>query len=304
MASRTVNQFVSDIIRETRGQATYLEAQQSLRDALDYIDTKANWEFLIAATLMNIESTYSTGTVAVSGTAVTLTGGTWVTSWKYKEINLASRQLPYFISSFGSTTTATLSTTLSSGTAITVDAYSINQPRYALPADCEPGRDLLIKGPYGWGDGDGNIKKKERMGIERYNIPKLSTASWPIWYTDDAYDDANKTPTIRFEPYPTSNAELRIVYYRKLTIPTLLTDTTIVPQAFERMVILIAASYLMRQKNQGGWMEKRQESDMMMRDLHARYAASPAYDGSVDYQGYGDENEDLFGYGGRLYVRG
>lgn len=289
MAQRTFGQLISDTIREVRGQATALEAQQAVADALGIIDSKGNWEFLIQKSLINVEAPFNVGTVAVNAgdTAVTLTpdvsGLKWQMSWRYKSIKFASRQIAYDITTFPSQVTATLASPLSGSTSITTDAYNIYQMRYALPSDCEPGRDLKIKGPFGLGeDGTGEIKKLGNLTFERKRQDYGVSPGGPFWYTDGAYDETNQVATIQFWPWPTVAGEYRLTYYKKLTLPTSMTSVVPIPQAFERLPILMAASQIMLKSRTQGWLEKKQFADVMLRDLYSRYAASPAYDNSIE----------------------
>jgi len=296
--ARTAQELIQDVLRETRGQATLYEARQAFQDALNLINGMARWEFLIATEMINLLPQVTTGTVACAAGSidVTLTGGTWDPStYIYPEIKFTSRSLQYKLR-ITSATTAVLDTPLS-GTAgtddITADAYILYQARYALPSDCEPGQDLDLKGP--WQTGvyfDGNIPKRERM-IFDHRHSEILTATFPMYYTDDEYDDSNLTATIRIEPYPRRFYEFRLTYYRSMTKtifgPTISTSDpnngvfgTILPETFERIPILIAASNILRKKNMQGWQTMRQEAGDMMNKMYNRYAASPAYEGKID----------------------
>lgn len=285
-----------------RGQCTHLEARQAIQNAIDHVDSKCNWEFLLKSANLNIEPTYTTGTVAVAagGTAVTGTGTTWVVSWRYKTIKLQNRLLPIKVSSFGSATAAVLANPLSGSTNITADTYVLYQNRYALPSDCDPGRDLLIRGPVGVGpDGWGFIPKIGRMAYEDM-FPAYGGNV--LYYTDDEYDETNNVGTIQFGPnYPVASGEYQIVYYKKLTVPT--TDAGVVahiPQAFERVLINRAAAELMRTKNMQGWVALQTEADTMLQQLYARHAASPAYEQQL--QGLRDMPE-IFSQDSLMHVR-
>lgn len=291
MASRSVSQYVADIARETRGQVPYLECLQALRDAVNLIDSRANWEFLITRTTIPVNAPYTTGTVAVAsnGLTTTLTTGTWnpggTYPWKYRSIKLASRLSPYDITSFSGSTTATLGSVLSDGTAVTADTYTIYQSRYPLPSDCEPGRDLMLSGPFGWGDGSGKIPKVEAAGFQRQDDPQFTAgAAYPSCYTDDSYDETNNVATIRLNPYPKASADLRLLYYKKMTVPASDAATIALPEAYERLAILVAGWPLKKRYDLKGWLEDKQEATNMMQDLFNRYAVSPAYEDAISPQ--------------------
>lgn len=274
---RTVVQFVHDILREVRGQATPLEARQGLQDALNYVDAKTNWEFLLKEKILNIQETYSTGTVSVTAgtTTVTGTGTVWSTGWQYKTIRFGDRQMPYAIASFGSGTSLTLDSALSGSSNITGGNYLIYQKRYALPTDCEPGRDLFLRGPRSVGRG-GVIHKKGRMSFEDYADPMY--VGTPTCYTDDEYDEVNNVATIRIDPYPTRAEEYKVVYYKKLTVPTADSARVMIPEAFETLLIKLAASAIKQRNNHQGWLALTAQAEEMLRALYNRFGASPAYE--------------------------
>jgi hypothetical protein len=304
--ARTYLQLVSDVMRETNGQATYFEAQQAVADSLDMFDAMGRWEFLIFQANIKTYAPYSTGTVScVAGTnAVTLVGGTfpWVgggpggTGGSYPEIKFSSRRMPYKVSTINNGTSLTLVDTIS-GTvggalpSITNDSYVLYRARYPLPYDCAPGQDLVIRGPIGQGiDLTGKVKKLPRMMFEwkRYDI---TTASVVQWYTDDEYDEKNSTApntsggtaTIRFEPYPRIDGEFRLIYYKKITIPT--TDVgyaALIPQSFEYAIVLAASSQVMARKGMKGWMEKKQAANDLLNKLWARHGCSASYEGEQE----------------------
>jgi hypothetical protein len=278
LASRTIVQLVADVERKARGQCRSHEARQAIQNAINYVDAKANWEFLLKSAQINIQPTYSTGTVAISagGTAVTGTGTTWSAAWVYRTIKFASRQLPYKVSSFGGVTTATLASALSGSDAITADTYVVYQQRYALPSDCEPGRDLFVRGPQGTGvKGGGIIPKIGRLSFES----KYPYSTGPVtYYTDDEYDATNNVATIKFGPaYPVASGEYQIVYYGKFTVPTTDASVTIIPEAFERILINLAVAEVIRDKGAQGWLAYQMEAEQLMNQLYNRFAASPAY---------------------------
>lgn len=314
MAQRTVKQFVSDITREVRGQCTSLEAQQALRDALDIIDSKANWEFLVTKTLVNLNAPYSDGYVAVispMGTGVAGSGTSWAAlnaapyTAKYLSLKTSSRRMPYDVLSISNNILLFLTTPLSGTTGVSAnESYVLYQTRYALPADCEPGRDLKLTGPIGMGmDGTGGIRKIPNLSFERKRQLLQVSPGGPWWYTDGPYDETNKVATIQVWPYPTAAGELRLTYYRKLTIPTAVTDNVMIPEAFERLPIMLAAAQIMQTKNQQGWLEKKTMAEKMMGDLYARHAVSPAYDTEIEPSLSGHSSE-MAGMDGSLYTYG
>lgn len=304
MARRTWINLVSDTIREVKGQATNYEARQALQNSINFVDSRANWEFLLKTSLIPVDVPYQLGVVSVSqgSTALSLAGGVWSTSWRYKTIRFGSREMPYEIASFPSTITATLASAYS-GTALSSGGYLLYQARYALPSDCEPGRDLVIRGPASAGVGrDGWIRKLGRTAFERridiYSSPEVE------YYTDDELDETTSppTPTIRMWPYPKAQTDYYLVYYRRMTVPTSDSGYVSIPEAFERILINRAAVEIMRRKSMPGWIPLDAEANTMMKDLYSRHAVSPAYDGTVAMT-IPDDFEGSFAMNSLMYVR-
>lgn len=302
---RTLLQLEADVKRETKGQATPLQCQQGVQDALNTIDAVANWEFLLGSYNLPIAAPYSTGTVAFNGgsNSVSLSGGSWsTTQWQYPEIKFADRRLPYKVASLTSGSLTTVDK-ISGTTNVTAGLYKVYQARYALPVDCEPGRDLVIRGPIGQGiDLAGRIKKIPRLTFEwkRYEIP---TAAIVEWYTDDEYDATNRLATIRFEPYPAAETEFRLTYYKKLVVPSTDSSTVILPESFERIPILLAASQIMERMNLQGWLQKRSEAGELMQKMYNRYAISAAYEGEIEPDLGNNEAPDFWAADNTMFTR-
>lgn len=327
MSRRRLVEYVADIQRECRGQATQYEARQAFQDAVNAIDASANWEFLIATQMIRVYAPYSTGTVscAAGNTAVTLTGGSWTGSslatQEFREIKFGSRQMPYKLASMPSSTSAVLQNPISgdaysSATDLVNDTYVLYQARYPLPTDCEPGRDLSLKGPNGTGNGDGNIPKVQRLIYDRRTSATRSGGWNGTFYTDDELLAAGFSPsfsssgaagpaTIRIEPYPTADAEYRLTYYKTLRVPDSSNELMSIPSAFERAPILAAAANILRKKNMQGWQVMRQEAGDMLKKMYSRYASSPAYEGKIDpsYADLWDDGDTMFGSDSLMYTR-
>lgn len=302
---RTSVQYTQDIIRECRGQVNYHRAFQGLVDACDKIDAFASWEFLLSDAMIQTAEVYDTGTVTatVGSTTVTGVGTTWSALWIYREIKFSDRELPYKIASVGGATALTLAAPLGGTDNITGGTYEIVQPRYALPAGCDPGRDLVIKGPNGTGySGNGDIKKYGRLRHE-WTTDAIPRAHDSWYYTDEAFDETNNVGTIRFEPAPRRAIDYRLTFYKKLTVPTTEAATLMIPQAYERLPILLAAVDIMKTQGMPGWLEKKNDADLLMMKMYNRHAVSPAYDNDISPR---DEDEfiEQFAADNKLYIGG
>lgn len=99
--------------------------------------------FMIGEARIVTEAAYKVGTIAVTGTALTLTGGVWDTTWEKRKIRIQGRDESYDVAAFGSATTATLSEAWL-GDAASGLTYFMYRDTYPLPADCEMTKDLML----------------------------------------------------------------------------------------------------------------------------------------------------------------
>jgi hypothetical protein len=101
--------------------------------------------FMIGEGRIQTEESYDTGTVAVTdaGTGITLTDGTWVTTWTKRRIRIQGATEFYDISTFGSTTTATMGTAWQGDTESGL-TYEMYRDIYSMPADCAYSKELLL----------------------------------------------------------------------------------------------------------------------------------------------------------------
>lgn len=110
------------------------------------------WSHLLKRFTIQTEAQYNTGTVSVvnASTGVTLTGGTWTTSWvtspSMRRMVIQGRNEPYDVSALGSTTTATL-TDAFAGTTDTDATYTMYRDTYVLPADCGIAKMIALYDP-------------------------------------------------------------------------------------------------------------------------------------------------------------
>lgn len=300
---RTLLQYVMDVVRETSGQANVTECFQAIKDAVKAIDSQGNWTFLHADRNISIHPPYSAGTISGSGgsAVVTGTGTSWDTGWFGRTLVFDGR-LDYPVFGVGGPTALTLRDTLSGSDAFVDRPYTIYAYRYLLPDDCEPGRDVVLKGSSNYGRG-GEIRKYPRALHERRKYETASVSGCPRWYTDGELDEATNRPSIILYPFPSAATELRLFYYHSFSIPNSVAHFITVPMAFERLIILKASSIIMGRKKMPNWLEKETEANKMMADLFNRHGASSAYDLQIevgDYDEYmpGDAFQDSIYYPG------
>lgn len=142
----TFRQHVARLVKECPGIATG-EAEWRLIEAYRSNCSEYPWAHFIKEGTITTEAPYSTGTVAVTNgdTAVTLTDGTWDTTWTNRKILLEGDEVPYGIT-IATASTGTLDRDFL-GDTLTAGTYEIYREVYSLPSDCDPGRELIILDP-------------------------------------------------------------------------------------------------------------------------------------------------------------
>lgn len=129
------------------------EARKRINDAYIKSCQENSWAHLLKRFTLQTEPPYNTGTIAVSpsGTAVTLTGGTWVTSWatapSMRRMEIQGRREPYDVTVFPTTTSATIADPYPGTVAITAGAYNLYRDTYPLPSDCGYAKIMALYDP-------------------------------------------------------------------------------------------------------------------------------------------------------------
>jgi len=129
-----------------------IEARQRINDAYIKNCQENSWAHLLKRFTLQTEPPYNTGTIAIlaNTTAVTLTGGAWVTSWatapSMRRMEIQGRREPYDVTVFPTTTTATIADNYP-GADLTGGAYNLYRDTYALPTDCGYARLMALYDP-------------------------------------------------------------------------------------------------------------------------------------------------------------
>lgn len=147
----TLGQQAARLIREIQTIGAN-EARQRINDA--YVRNAQDFPsaHLLKSFTLQTEPPYNTGTIAITQntSAITLSGGAWVTSWatapSMRRMEIQGRREPYDVTTFGSTTTATLADNYPS-TTLTAGAYNLYRDTYALPADCGYAKIMALYDP-------------------------------------------------------------------------------------------------------------------------------------------------------------
>jgi len=284
MPARSLGTIAAAISRHTRGEIPWGEIIQAVQDASIEVQSKYDWPWTRAQANVQIHPSYNTGTITITDqtNAVTGIGTAWDTTWLYRTMLIG--QYAYPIASVNSPTSITLAQTINHGSNLVAAPYTIFQDMYPLPDDCEFGSIILIVNPL----------YRYRM---RY-IPVYTLERQQVWlpgfltnfqtgFSDGGYDDATKKNMIRFTPPPSATAEYFIVYRRRVPDLALLTDQSLIPQSFDRLLELMA-EYQVRFAQptpMPGWMELKTEAFQLLQNMR-RKMASAMYDNYSSYSTY------------------
>lgn len=146
----TYGDLVKRLIEELPGTGAN-EARKRINRAIRSNQTAHHWRHLLVRGSLHVEAPYSTGLVAIAagGTAVTLTGGTWATSWttapSMRRIVMKGRTEPYDITISGAAAGTLSEAWLGSAlTGATTDTYTMFRDVYPFASDCGYGKTMTI----------------------------------------------------------------------------------------------------------------------------------------------------------------
>jgi hypothetical protein len=265
MASRSVAQIIATVQRRTGGKISPGVIYEALSDANKRIHRLYKWPWLYNETLIQLQPSYSTGTISVTDglTGLTGTGTNWNTNWKYKRVYFGSNT-DYQISQFVSPTSAILNIAPSTGQNWVNVPYTIYQDTYAVPGDCEPGSHVAFVNP----------KIRYRLlKLARYALENRAVALGTLFsnfqdsYSDAGFDDANSAYLIRVSPPPSAQVEFKLIYRRRVLDINLLTQTMLVPESFDEALALMTEYLVKRPDGIAGWMEAKQEAYQIVKNM-------------------------------------
>lgn len=152
---------------------------------------------------------YSTGTITISGTTVTLTGGTWPSWAASGKLQLNGKF--YRITTRTSATVLVLTDTYSDTPAITAAGYVIFRDEYTLPSNCLKFSQIIPGEQWGWGAVPVPFET-----LRQFQGNLLTSQSFPACF-------AVFSNKVAVWPYPDLDREYPIIYYR---MPATLVNTT------------------------------------------------------------------------------
>jgi hypothetical protein len=182
------------------------------------------WRFCVKESRIVTEPSYATGTIHVTpgSTAIVLTGGAWDPAWTNRRITISGQSETYDMAVIlaGSGTLVQPW----AGTENLTATYTMYRDIYALPTDCNMGRDYYILDP-----SRNRCVRMKDYGVftERKTGNTFSNSTQYFWCTRVAMTAAG-VAQLQFDPPPTDGLVFPIIYFAAPIKPTLYT-TTITP---------------------------------------------------------------------------
>jgi len=252
MADRTFAMMIANVQRKVGSAPSIprLDIAQALNTAHLEIHGAYDWPWAYKEVNLNINPSYTTGTVSVNVNQSTVTGvGTaWDTGWTNKRIRLDNNQ-DWPIASFGGAGTLTLSQQYHGAANLSGASYVIYQDVFQMPADFEPGKDLILLQP----DVRIRVRCIPRLALETQSVVLKSLfTNIAMGYSDQGRDSSGRF-LIRIIPPPTNTNSLRLVYKARPADFAALTDTSWLPQTYQDILELMAEAEVKRTHGIQGW---------------------------------------------------
>ena len=253
MADRTLAAMIANVQRKTGvGPAIpRLEIMQALNTAHLEVHGAYDWPWAYKEVNINVNPSYSTGTVSAypGSTTVNGVGTQWMSTWENKRIRLENNQ-DWPVASFSVwQNELTLVQPFFGALNLTGVSYVIYQDVYQMPADFEPGKDLILTQP----DVRIRVRHIPRGALETQGVVlKNMFTNLAMGYSDQGRDSTGRY-LIRILPPPTNTNSLRLVYKARPTDFSALTDISWLPQTYQDVLELMAEAEVKRVHGVPGW---------------------------------------------------
>jgi hypothetical protein len=184
-----------------------------IRDRYTQVLDTLNWTRLYAQAILEIPSTYNTGTVAVTNgtTALTGAGTTWTALMTGRMFRIGSESQWYNFS-YLSATTGTLDRAYM-GTTAAAAGYKLNQNLVVLPAEARIIEDVICLDP---------PREMDRMGTVRAAeaYPNRAVYGNPLYWLEQM-DTQSTAPAIQVEllPVPDTATSIQVNYIYDAAAP-------------------------------------------------------------------------------------
>lgn len=296
MANRTLAMLIANVQRKIGSglAAPRLEIMQALNTAHLEVHGAYDWPWAYKETNISVNPSYSTGTVdtVLGSTAVTGSGTTWVPGWQNLRIRLDNNQ-DWPVVAINSANSLTLAEPYFGTANLDNSSYVLYQDVYTMPADFEPGKDLVLLQP----DVRIRVRHIPRLALETQSVVLKSLfTNIAMGYSEQGRNSTGRY-LIRLIPPPTNTNVLRLVYKARPTDFSALTDTPWFPETYQDILELMAEAEVKRTHGVQGWevpaaiaarkkMEmKRQVVSMPIDNKSDAFAGATVGDSSISWRG-------------------
>jgi hypothetical protein len=275
MSRRTVQQMIAEVQRMP-GLARVGVGE--IMDKLNTVHkdiTNYPWPFNYGDTNVNVPAPYTTGTISITdGTAaVTGAGTTWDPLWLNRRIQFGSSNLDYIVSGITGAGTLTLAQVVNLGANAVNVTYTLYQDTFQYPDDYLVGSDVSLMHPtvrY-------RINKIPRYRFEQYMNAGMRSFFTSIqqFYCDEGQNATTGRYQFRLGPPPGGVVTYRLTYHKVAVDLTLPTQQTMLPDSFDEIITLGAASKLYDiYKMPGESLGAKMLADGKLRLLKRQYATA------------------------------
>jgi len=202
-----------------------------------------SWSFLLKQWTLQTEASYALGTLAVANgsTAVTLSGGTWVTSWttspSMRRIAIQGRFEPYVITITGATTGTLADPWIGEDNAEA--SYLMWRDTYPLPVDCGYAKVMALYDPLQ----RFRLELKNQATFLRYRSqqPQLVNNFAEVIMMSDMSAETPPRPLFQMWPNVGTVRAYHGWYFRRPNFMATDAEFPIWPQEFQDIIVLSAA---------------------------------------------------------------
>jgi hypothetical protein len=283
MADRTLAVMIANVQRKVGSGPAIprLEIMQALNTAHLEIHGAYDWPWAYKETNINVNPSYSTGTISATVGSATVTGAgtTWSTGWTNRRLKLGASDWP--VLSFGGVGTLLLVQPFHGEANLSGEAYTIYQDVFQMPADFEPGKDLTLVGTSG----------RDRIR----HIPRMSLETEGTYGYADYGRDSTGRHLIRISPSPTDTSVMRLVYKARPTDFTSLLQIPWLPQTYQDILELMAEAEVKRTNGVPGWEVPAAIAARKKLEMKRQVISGPVDNRSDEF------TNDSGGYGGRWW---
>jgi hypothetical protein len=244
MARRTVQQIIAEIQRmpglSRIGPGEIMDKVNTAHKDL----VNQPWPFNYAETNVLVPAPYSIGTVSITDqtAAVTGAGTIWDPTWTGRRLQVGGSNMDYVVSAVTGVGTLTLAQPINLGANVVNATYVLYQDTFTYPVDYLVGSDVAMLHP--------TIRFRISK-IPRYRFEMMMNAGMRSFFTsiqqfycDHGEDATTGLYRFRLGPPPGGVAEYRLCYHRIASDFTTGALTTMLPEGFDEVVTLVAASKL------------------------------------------------------------